>query len=79
MHVEQCTFVGLAANLHASNALQGVGNGGIRQLADVFGHYGVHNVGSIAFAVNGLGLRRSHATDDHFFQRDSLRLLRTVF
>jgi hypothetical protein len=73
-HVHRGTHTGIAIDLHASDALQGVGDGGVGQRTDVFRGDAVLDVGSVAFQVDGAYLRSAHAGDRHGRQCDGVFL-----
>ncbi len=67
-NLDWTTFTGGALYLNTGNPLEGVGDGDIRQLADVFGGNGIDDRGRIAFGVHRVELGGVHAGDHNFFQ-----------
>jgi hypothetical protein len=64
--VDRRAFAGVTLDLHARNALQRVGDGGVGQLADVFRRNRVDDRGFAPLDVDRAHLRAADAGDDDF-------------
>jgi hypothetical protein len=59
----------VAIDLHAGNALQGIGDRRVRQLANAFGRNAVLDARRVALHLYRANLRLAYACDNDFFQR----------